>query len=101
MTHMDISAIGRTQRTHRELIAWFSSPRVAVRTAFRLAETGPSSRVRIRRTEDHGAEGPVVAMAAEIPWLWSTMVTRQLNGLGVAVMWDPGTHDGTEGRSAA
>ena len=86
---MDLSAIGRTQRTHRELVAWFSSPRIAVRTAFRLAATVPSARVRVRRTEDHGAEGPVVALTAEIPWLWSTMVTRQLNGLGVAVMWDP------------
>jgi hypothetical protein len=101
MTHVDLSTIGRAQRTHRELIAWFSSPRVAVRTAFRLAETVPSARVRIRRTEDHGAEGAVVALAAEIPWLWSTMVTRQLNGLGVAVMWDPGTRDGAEGRSVA
>lgn len=98
---MDLSTIGRTQRTHRELIAWFSSPRVAVRTAARLAETVPSAKVRVRRTEDHGAEGPVVALAAEVPWLWSTMVTRQLDGLGVAVMWDPGVHDATEGRSAA
>ena len=98
---MDLSTIGRTQRTHRELIAWFSSPRVAVRTAFRLAETVPDTRVRVRSTQDHGAEGPVVALAGEVPWLWSTMVTRQLNGLGVAVMWDPGAHDGTEGRSAA
>ena len=86
---MDLSTIGQSQRTHRELTAWFSSPRVAVRTAFRLLETVPSARVWIRRTEDHGAEGPVVAMSAEIPWLWSTMVTRQLNGLGVAVVWDP------------
>jgi hypothetical protein len=92
---MDLSAIGRTQRTHRELIAWFSSPRVAIHTAFRLAETVPTGRVRVRQTEDHGAEGPVVALEAEIPWLWSTMVTRQLNSLGVAVMWDPdaGRHD--------
>jgi hypothetical protein len=100
---VDLSTIGRSQRTHRELIAWFSSPRVAVRTAFRLLETVPSARVWIRRTEDHGAEGPVVSMAAEIPWLWSTMVTRQLNGLGVAVVWDPdrtGEH-GTGERPAA
>jgi len=86
---VDLSTIGQSQRTHRELTAWFSSPRVAVRTAFRLLETVPSARVWIRRTEDHGAEGPVVAMSAAIPWLWSTMVTRQLNGLGVAVVWDP------------
>ena len=86
---MDLSTIGRIERTHRELIAWFSSPRVAVRTAFRLLETVPSVRVTVRRTEDHGAEGPVVAMCAQIPWLWSTMVTRQLHGLGVAVVWDP------------
>ena len=86
---MDLSTIGRSQRTHRELLAWFSSPRIAVRTAFRLIETVPSARVEIRCTEDHGAEGPVVALAAEIPWLWSTMVTRQLSGLGVAAVWDP------------
>jgi hypothetical protein len=99
---MDLSTIGPTQRTFRELIAWFSSPRIAVRTAFRLLETVPSARVWVRRTEDHGAEGPVVAMNAEIPWLWSTMVTRQLNGLGVAVMWDPATVDGDAStRSAA
>ena len=99
---MDLSTIGRSQRTHRELMAWFSSPRVAVRTAFRLLETVPSARVWIRRTEDHGAEGPVVAMSAEIPWLWSTMVTRQLNGLGVAVVWDPDkTGHGTDERPAA
>ena len=88
---MDPSISARSQRTHRELIAWFSSPRVAVRTAFRLLETVPSARVEVRCAEDHGAEGPVVALAAEIPWLWSTMVTRQLNGLGVAVVWDPDT----------
>lgn len=83
-------------------MAWFSSPRVAVRTAFRLLETVPSARVWIRRTEDHGAEGPVVAMSAEIPWLWSTMVTRQLNGLGVAVVWDPESNSrGTDERPAA
>ena len=99
---MDLSTIGRSQRTHRELMAWFSSPRVAVRTAFRLLETVPSARVWIRRTEDHGAEGPVVAMSAEIPWLWSTMVTRQLNGLGVAVVWDPdSTGRATDERPAA
>ena len=99
---MDLSTIGRSQRTHRELMAWFSSPRVAVRTAFRLLETVPSARVWIRRTEDHGAEGPVVAMSAEIPWLWSTMVTRQLNGLGVAVVWDPDDKgQGTDERPAA
>ena len=99
---MDLSTIGRSQGTHRELIAWFSTPRIAVRTAFRLVDTVPSARVWIKRTEDHGAEGPVVAMCAEIPWLWSMMVTRQLNGLGVAVMWDPATADGDAGtRSAA
>ena len=99
---MDLSTIGRSQRTHRELIAWFSSPRVAVHTTFRLLETVPSARVWIRRTEDHGAEGPVVAMSAEIPWLWSTMVTRQLNGLGVAVVWDPdSTKPETDERPAA
>ena len=97
---MDLSTIGRTQRTHRELVAWFSSPRVAVRTAVRLMESVPSARVRVRQADDHGAEGPVVAMTAVIPWLWSTMVTRQLDGLGVAVMWDPDSaQDG--GRSAA
>jgi len=88
---VDPSISARSQRTHRELIAWFSSPRVAVRTAFRLLETVPSARVEVRCAEDHGAEGPVVALAAEIPWLWSTMVTRQLSGLGVAVVWDPDT----------
>jgi hypothetical protein len=99
---VDLSTIGRSQRTHRELMAWFSSPRVAVRTAFRLLETVPTARVAIRRTEDHGAEGPVVAMSAEIPWLWSTMVTRQLNGLGVAVVWDPdSTRRGSDARPAA
>lgn len=99
---MDLSTIGRTQKTHRDLIAWFSSPRVAVRTAFRLLETVPTARVAIRRTEDHGAEGPVVALAAEIPWLWSTMVTRQLSGLGVAVVWDPErTRSSTDPRPAA
>jgi hypothetical protein len=98
---VDLSAIGRSQRTHRELVAWFSSPRVAARTAFRLLDTVPSARVWIRRTEDHGAEGPVVALAAEIPWLWSTMVTRQLNGLGVAVVWDPGKAGDTDARPAA
>jgi hypothetical protein len=98
---MDLSTIGRSQRTHRELVAWFSSPRVAVRTAFRLLETVPSSRAAVRRTEDHGAEGPVVALAAEIPWLWSTMVTRQLNGLGVAVMWDPDARTGDAGKRPA
>jgi len=99
---VDLSTIGRSQRTHRELMAWFSSPRVAVRTAFRLLETVPSARVWIRRTEDHGAEGPVVAMSAEIPWLWSTMVTRQLSGLGVAVVWDPDQSGrGTDERPAA
>jgi hypothetical protein len=99
---VDLSTIGRSQRTHRELMAWFSSPRVAVRTAFRLLETVPTARVAIRRTEDHGAEGPVVAMSAEIPWLWSTMVTRQLNGLGVAVVWDPDSaRRGSDARPAA
>ena len=99
---MDLSTIGQSQRTYRELLAWFSSPRVAVRTAYRLLETVPSARVAIRRTEDHGAEGPVVALAAEIPWLWSTMVTRQLNGLGVAVVWDPNrTGHGSDARPAA
>jgi hypothetical protein len=84
---MDLSTIGESRRTHRALLAWFSSPRIAVRTAFRLLET----RVAVRCAEEHGAEGPVVALAAEIPWLWSTMVTRQLSGLGVAVVWDPDT----------
>lgn len=99
---MDLSTIGRSQRTHRELLAWFSSPRVAVRTAFRLLETVPSVHVTIRCTEIHGAEGPVVALAAEIPWLWSTMVTRQLNGLGVAVVWDPDiAGSGKDARPAA
>ena len=99
---MDFSTIARRQGTHRELIAWFSSPRVAVRTGLRLLETVPSAKVRIRRSDDHGAEGPVVALAAEIPWLWSIMVTRQLNGLGVAVMWDPETPDAdARTRSAA
>lgn len=99
---MDLSTIGRSQRTHRELLAWFSSPRIAVRTAFRLIETVPSARVEIRSTEDHGAEGPVVALAAEIPWLWSAMVTRQLSGLGVAVVWDPDATDGaTDARQEA
>ena len=88
---MDLSTIGESRRTHRALLAWFSSPRVAVRTAFRLLETVPSARVEVRRANDHGAEGPVVALAAEIPWLWSTMVTRQFSGLGVAVVWDPDT----------
>ena len=86
---MDLSTIGESRRTHRALLAWFSSPRV--RTAFRLLETVPSARVAVRCAEDHDAEGPVVALAAEIPWLWSTMVTRQLSGLGVAVVWDPDT----------
>ena len=99
---MDLSAIGRTQRTHRELFAWFSSPRVAVRTAFRLLESVPSARVQLRPTEDHGAEGPVLALAAEIPWLWSTMVTRHLNGLGIAIVWDPGQPaDDADARPAA
>ncbi|HXS71195.1 MAG TPA: hypothetical protein VN839_06405, partial [Patescibacteria group bacterium] len=88
---MDLPTIGESRRTHRALLAWFSSPRIAVRTAFRLLETVPSARVVVRCAEDHGAEGPVVALAAEIPWLWSTMVTRQLSGLGVAVVWDPDT----------
>ena len=91
---MDLSTIGESRRTHRALLAWFSSPRIAVRTAFRLLETVPSARVVVRCAEDHGAEGPVVALAAEIPWLWSTMVTRQLSGLGVAVVWDPDATDG-------
>jgi hypothetical protein len=86
---MDHSDIDRTRQLHRGFIAWFSSPRVAVRTALRLAQTVPGSRVHVRRSDDHGAEGPVVALAAEIPWLWSTVVTRQMAGLGVAVMWEP------------
>jgi hypothetical protein len=99
---VDLSAVGQSQRTYRELVAWFSSPRVAARTAFRLLETVPSARVTIRRAGNHGAEGPVVALAAEIPWLWSTMVTRQLNGLGVAVVWDPGEPAGdADARPAA
>ena len=92
---MGASTFGRIQRTHRELVAWFSSPRVAVHAAFRLTDMVPTTRVRIRVTEEHGAEGPVVALTAEIPWLWSTMVRRQLDGLGVPVLWDPGS-DGTE-----
>jgi hypothetical protein len=99
---LDLSTIGRTQKTHRDLVAWFSSPRTAVRTASRLLETVPSARVAIRRTQDHGAEGPIVALTARIPWLWSAMVTRQLDGLGVAVLWDPTSIDGdAETRSAA
>ena len=99
---MDLSAIARTQRTQRELVAWFSSPRVAVRTAFRLLESVPSARVWLRQTEDHGAEGAVVALAAEIPCLWSTMVTRHLNGLGIAIVWDPGKPaDDADARPAA
>ena len=85
---MDAPAIEQTQGTHRALFAWFSSPRVAVRTAVRLGETVPGARVCIRPSDDHGAEGPVVALSAQIPWSWSTMVTRQLSGLGVAVLWD-------------
>jgi hypothetical protein len=99
---VDLSTIGTSQRTHRELVARFSSPRIAVRTAMRLLETVPNARVWVRRSEDHGAEGPLVAISAEIPWTWSTMVTGQLNGLGVAVMWDPGLDDGAAPtRSAA
>jgi hypothetical protein len=98
---MDPPAVGHDQAPHRELIAWFSSPRIAVRTAIRLRETVPTARVRVRRSEDHGAEGPVVALAAEIPWLWSTMVTRQLRGLGVAVMWDPARADAGAGTRSA
>jgi hypothetical protein len=85
---MDLSTLDRTPRTHRQLIAWFSSPRVAVRSAVRLADTVPSVRVRIRSDHDHGAEGPLVSVVARIPWLWSTMVARQLSALGVAVKWD-------------
>jgi hypothetical protein len=87
---MDVPAIEQAQGTHRALFAWFSSPRVAVRTAVRLGETVPGARVCIRPSEDHGAEGPVVALSAEIPSAWSTMVTRLLSGLGVAVLWDAG-----------
>jgi hypothetical protein len=90
---MDISAIGQSQETNRALFAWFSSPRVAVRTAVLLGDTVPGARVCIRRSEDHGAEGPVVALRAQIPWLWSTTVTRQRSGLGVAVLWDTGDAD--------
>ena len=86
---MDHSDNDRLRQLDRGFIAWFSSPRVAIRTALRLAQTVPGSRVHVRRNDDHGAEGPVVALAAEIPWLWSTVVTRQTTGLGVAVMWDP------------
>jgi len=99
---MDLSAIGQTQQTHRDLVAWFSSPRVAVRTAYRLAETVPSIRIAVRPTDDHGAEGQLVALVAEIPWLWSTLVTRQLTGPGVALVWDPGEGECYSGwRSAA
>jgi hypothetical protein len=99
---VDLSSIGKTQRTHRALVAWFSSPRVAVRTAFRLADTVPSLRVVIRAADDHGAEGPVVAMAADVPWLWSTLVSRQLTSLGVALIWDPESAERDPGaRSAA
>jgi hypothetical protein len=87
---MDLPAIEQAQGTHRALFAWFTSPRVAVRTAVRLGETVPGARVCIRPSEDHGAEGPVVALSAQIPSPWSTMVTRQLSGLGVAVLWDAG-----------
>ena len=44
---MDLPTIGESRRTHRALLAWFSSPRIAVRTAFRLLETVPSARVVI------------------------------------------------------
>jgi hypothetical protein len=91
---VDLSTIDTSRRTHRELVAWFSSPRIAVRTAMRLLETVPNARVWLRRSEDHGAEGPLAAISAVIPWTWSTMITRQLNGLGVAIMWDPGLDDG-------
>ncbi len=87
---MDLPAIEQSQQTHRALFAWFSSPRVAVRTAVRLGDTVPGARVCICRSEDHGAEGPVVALSAQIPWSSSTMVTRQLSGIGVAVLWDAG-----------
>ena len=87
---MDLAAIGQTQETHRALSAWFSSPRVAVRTAVRLGETVPGARACIRPSEDHGAEGAIVALCAQIPWSWSTKVTRQLSGLGVVVLWDAG-----------
>ena len=90
---MDEPAIEQTQGTHRALFAWFSSPRVAVRTAVRLGETVPGARVCIRASEDHGAEGPAVPLSAQIPWQWSTMVTRQLSGLGVAVLWDAAAVD--------
>jgi hypothetical protein len=86
---MDLSSIDQNEPTRRALIAWFSSPRVAVRTACRLAESVPGVSVSIRPDDDHGAEGPVVALIAEVPRLWSTLVTRQLTGLGVALLWDP------------
>ena len=90
---MDLSTLGRAQRTHRQLIAWFSSPRIAVRSAVRIADTVPSVQVRIRSDHDHGAEGPLVAIVAQVPWLWSTMVARQLSTLGVAVKWDHQTDE--------
>jgi hypothetical protein len=89
---MDVS-VERSQRTHRRLVAWFSSPRVAARSAIRLSETVPSFRVRIRPEADHGAEGPVVPLVADVPWLWSSIVTRQLTGLGVTMLWDPRSED--------
>jgi hypothetical protein len=105
---MDVPAIGQSPETllrtgtYRVLVAWFSSPRVAVRTAVRLGDAVPGARVGIGRSEDHGAEGPAVALTAEIPTAWSTMVTRQLYALGVAVLWDAGDidHEST-GRSPA
>jgi hypothetical protein len=96
---MDVPAVGQSLETlsrsgtYRVLVAWFSSPRVAVRTAVRLADTVPGARVGIGRSEDHGAEGPAVALTAEIPSASSSMVTRQLYGLGVAVLWDAGDID--------
>jgi hypothetical protein len=30
-----------------------------------------------------------VALVADVPWLWSSVVSRQMSEIGVTMLWDP------------
>ena len=70
-------------------LAWFSSPRIAVRTAFRLIETVPNAGSEVRSDRGSRRRRPQWPRSPPRSVAWSAMVTGQLNGLGVAVCGIP------------
>ena len=73
----------------RSLFVWFVSPRLATRTALRLAATTPGIHVWLPATPGHGAEGPVTLLGAQVPAERCAEVSRLLADLGVPLLWDP------------